>query len=701
MSGSSDPKCVVCKEAFELEENGMPQHYGNRSFEDLANVKTLMGNIKIGSSMCDLCKKAKASIYCRECKMIMCQHDANTHAKSSKQEHKLFKLEAFDDYDNIFKLIPENTRNMCRQHSEKQIQLYCYRCNEVLCIECTNEGHARNKCYVNEILDSFNGRRQIVSDKQKEQALKVKELLSESKRLCEILKGISRQEDELLKSIDSHFDTYIEQLKTRHNKLNNTIKTVFANRKIEIEDAMESHEKFIKESKRLLEMTSFFLNELPGTHLFPPAVALCNKMDTFERTRSIITTYQNKIEFQFKQDSQFVNDPLRMGKFNFRFPLGFETPRCTIDLISKLKLSNNIKLAGIVKTSNGGMQVLLHDDKEDKNSQANMILRLNSCFKPLKKHKWLEPMNALDDKTTISHFYATPDGIVLIVDRNKKMLQAMYDGKVKSAVSGNSESGSPMSDPFNVITGKGERFIVYNKEPHQVEIYTSDSKLEHSFELYPVIKTTPMPTTPVTTKQDTFGSSQDLSSDFMSGFITISQPAKRATPEAPQRIVYDPYTNLQIASNSFGDIYYVFDNKPVIKRFTEQGEELKEFKFLDSRADGPARVHSSSKVPLPTRQPLERSGTLRKNNPGTRPINLTIPVGNTAPTKPKSSKTLISIDHFDNVYLYQNGYIYVLDMSLDSVRTRGKIDFEPDFMMISNMGHLILVTQNDAMIRVY
>ena len=449
-------------------------------------------------------------------------------------------------------------------------------------------------------------------------------------------------------------------------------------------------------------MTSFFLNDLPGTHLFPPGVAMTNRMDMFERNHSVISTDQNTIEFSFSGDSQFVNDAQRIGKFNFRFPLGFETPRYTIDLISKMKLPTNVKINGVTRTTKGELHVLLYDNKKDRNSEANTLLRLNSCFKPLKKNKYLEPMTALDDKTTISHFNTTSEGKVLIVDRNKKMLQSMKDGSITSAMSGNSDSSSSLLDPFNVITGKGKGLIVYNKEPHMIEFYNSDSKLQHSFELYPVVKTATMPATPTTVRENTFGASPEPNCDFIGGFINISHPSKRATPETNQKVTHEPYTNLQIATNSFGDIYYVFENKGVVKRFSEKGEELKEFRFTDSRTEGPAKCHSSSKVPLPTRPSLERQGTLRKNKPQpNKPNSLMIPVTTLASPKPASVKTLIAIDYFDNIYIYQSGHIYVLDRSLESVRTRGRIDFEPDFMMISEMGHLILITQNDGIVRVY
>ena len=699
MSRSSDPKCTICREEFDLQSDGLPQHYNNRSFEDLANLKNLMARIKVGSSICDLCKKVKANSYCRECKMIMCQHDANTHAKSSKEKHNIFELTFLKDYNNIFKLLPENTRNQCKQHEEKQIQLYCYNCDEVLCSECANESHLKNRCYVNEVTESFLGRREMVGNIRKDQEKRIKEINSNHKTLFEILKNISEQEEELLKNIDDHFETYIDQLRIRHNKLNNTIKTVFSNRRAEIETAMESEQKFVNESKRLRDMTSFFLNDLPGTHLFPPGVAMTNRMDMFERNHSVISTDQNTIEFSFTGDNQFVNDARRIGKFNFRFPLGFETPRYTIDLISKIKLPTNVKISGITRAAKGELHVLLHNDKNDRNSQAYTILRLNSCFKPL-KNKYLEPMTALDDKTTISYFNATSEGKVLIVDRNKKMLQSMRDGSIISAMSGNSDSSSSMLDPFNVITGKGKGFIVYNKEPHMLEFYNSDSKLQHSFELYPVVKTTGMPATPTTVRGHSFVTSPEPSNDFISGFVNISQSSKLATSETNQKVAHEPYTNLQIATNSFGDVYYVFENKGVVKRFSEKGEELKEFRFADSRTEGPAKCHSSSKVPLPSK--LERQGTLRKNRAQpNKPNNLMIPISILLPSKPVSMKTLIAIDYFDNVYIYQGQHIYVLDRSLESVRTRGRIDFEPDFMMISEMGHLMLVTQDDAIIRVY
>ena len=695
MSKGNDPKCVVCKERFEIQSNGMPQHYSNGSFEDLAKLRSLMGIVKPGYSKCDLCKKNSATQYCRECKFIICPHDARTHSKATKNEHQIFNLEDLQDYNNIFKLIPENTMNYCKQHPEKLIQFYCYRCNVVLCTECAHGGHMEDPCYANEMNSMFHGRREMVKQRQTEHKSKVDDTFSENEHLKKMIEVVTKQEHEVLNKINNDFDEHIEQLKQRQNHLNNTIRKIFANRRTEIEKVIESQSNFAKESNHLLEMTSFYLNELPGTHLFPPAVALCNKMDKLERIRAAISTDLNPLEFTFTKDTQFVNDSKRIGKLVFRFPLGFESPKYTIDLNSKMKLSFQFQINGMAKTSNGDIQLLIHESSQKKNSKSNSILRLNSFFLPLQNNnKLLESLSSLDEYTNISHFNATPDGTTLIVDRGIKQFQALSNGRIHSSISGDASISTVMLDPYNVIGREGEGFIVYNKDTHMIEVFTSDSKIENQFEVYHSVKSL-VPSTP-TIKRSQASTPEPSSENF--GFICF--PHKSVTPEHFPK-PHQPYSNLQIGCNSFGEIYYVSDIKPIIKRFSPKGEELKEFKFAEPRTEGTARVASSSRVPV-NAKPLQRSDTLRgKSKNSNKPNSLTIPVQVPAPLKPKSSRTLIAIDIFNNVYVYQSGHIYIMDMSLDNVRIRGKINFEPDYMLVSEVGNLILTTRDDAKIRVY
>ena len=694
MSKGNDPKCVVCKEKFEIQSNGMPQHYSNGSFEDLAKIRNVMGSVKPGHSKCDLCKKNPATEYCRECKFIICPHDSKMHKKATKDEHEIFNLEDLQDYNNIFKLVPENTMNYCKQHPEKLIQFYCYRCNVVLCTECAHGGHMEDPCYANEMNAMFHGRRQMVTQRQGEHKTKVDDTYSETERLKKMIEEITKQEQDILNKINKDFEEQIEQLQQRKNQLNNTIRKVFANRRTEIEKVMESQNTFAKESNHLLEMTSFYLNELPGTHLFPPAVALCNKMDKLERVRATVNTDLNPLEFTFSKDTQYVNEPKRIGRLTFRFPLGFESPKFTIDLNLKMKLPFQFQISGMAKTANGDMQLLLHDNSQKKNSKSNSILRLNNFFLPIQTNKLLEPLTSLDEYTNISHFNATPDGTTLIVDRAIKQFQSISNGRILSSIASSASMGTGLLDPYNVIARESGGFIVYNKDTHTVEVYTSDSKLENQFEVFHSTKPS-VPTTP-TIKRSHGATTPEPSSDF--GFISF--PPKCITPENFPK-PHQPYSNLQIGCNSFGEIYYVSDIRPVIKRFSPKGEELKEFRFAEQKNEATVRVSSSSKVPVHAK-PLQRSDTLRgRSKNSNKPNTSTIPVPVQALTKQKSSRTLLAIDIFNNVYVYQSGHIYVMDMSLETVRTRGKISFEPDYMLVSEIGHLILTTREDAKIRVY
>ena len=698
MSHGSDPKCSVCEEKFDILNDGLPSHYSNRSFEDLARVRLLMGKVNDKLS-CELCKKNTPKQYCRECKMVICEHDAKIHRKSTKDEHQLFDLNFFRDYENIFKLIPENTMNYCKQHPEKLIEFYCYKCNVVLCTECAHAGHMSDQCYTNEMNSMFHGRRQMVTQRETEQGVKIENLSVQVQHHSKQIEEITKEEEELLNKINKEFNDYINKLVLRKDELTNRVTTVFAQRRKELEKVITAHKDFIRDSKHLLDMTSFFLNDLPGTHLFPPAVAICNKMDSLERSRPAISADLNQLDFAFTRDSHYSHEPQRLGKLSFRFPLGFESSRHDVEVSTKMKLPFDFKIKGMSQTSKGTIQLFLQEKSQEKGQKKknnqNHILRLNNCFQPVHANKWLERITSLDDCSDNIHLSATPEGTSLIVDRNNRLFRSISNGRVNSSLSRESNSNNCLQDPVNVIGRQDEGFIVFNKESNIVELYSKDSQLENSFEVYPPPRTM-NPSTPTTR-----GISATPDPSMAGGFISF--PSKNRSPDPKDA---SPFSSLVIGCNSHDEIYYAYDTKPVIMRFNKKGEKIGEKAFAEPKGETTNKGISSTKNANTLKVPLERSGTLRKGNrpPSSmqKPMSLTIPIPQqTHSTKTKSMRTLLAIDPFNNVFVYQAGYIYVLNISLDSVQAKGKVNFEPDYMMVTEMGQIILATREDTMIHVY
>jgi len=81
-----------------------------------------------------------AAIYCVDCDQKLCDRCSRPHRRMRSGAHQLRPLEA-DSEEELIQL----QRSYCEKHKDKQVELYCYECNENICVLCFAVNHSQHK----------------------------------------------------------------------------------------------------------------------------------------------------------------------------------------------------------------------------------------------------------------------------------------------------------------------------------------------------------------------------------------------------------------------------------------------------------------------------------------------------------------------------------------------------------------------------
>lgn len=147
--------------------------------ERLEELKSFFERLNASPSIkqCDVCKpsqKQDASFRCKECKENLCPDHEEIH-KKYKEHHKVFLIADSVECIVLEPFQESNQRPFCNQHSSEKLNLYCLKCNVVMCSHCLVDGDhgehkstlyskviAQKKNQTCSLIDQVENRRQII-----------------------------------------------------------------------------------------------------------------------------------------------------------------------------------------------------------------------------------------------------------------------------------------------------------------------------------------------------------------------------------------------------------------------------------------------------------------------------------------------------------------------------------------------------------
>ena len=270
--------CSICRDEFEIPEGGISALPKNCFSEKLSEVKKLSTTLSQGDVVCDVCcddkeksgeKVAqKATVYCVECRRNMCEQCCGHHQKFRLPGvHKLIELSSEMNVDELLLKFPEN---VCDKHADKCTEIYCFDCNEAVCMMCYIKSHNSHKCSdIKDVAEDLGKQMSVNAEKLAARITECQTVLknideNEQKfreKAAETEKLICERAEELKELIESHKQSLLEQLSVSKDKqLKQT-----ANVHEEIERYQIVMENFIRYSNEVKEKgTAYDIAKLAG-----------------------------------------------------------------------------------------------------------------------------------------------------------------------------------------------------------------------------------------------------------------------------------------------------------------------------------------------------------------------------------------------------------------------------------------------------
>ena len=305
----------------------------------------------INATMCPKCKK----IACEECikKMLSKNNDKCYNCNNTVKISDMIKLPFMDDLTSFFinkvekknqkkehyeKNIYNNDNNIdqkesiiipkniiCKYHSEKNVEYYCFDCNEYLCSKCliflNSENVAKHKKHIilsiddlnefnlGKIIEEYKNLSDIKKDSDKESSffnLKIQEIGINKKMINEIFNSIRLELESKYSKKVNEMKYIMKLLKNKQNDINTSIKEYpnFINR-------------VIKENK-LLENSKKIQNDLKKFNNYPSNLEGIQKRSTFPKNIYFESYKSDIIEIKIPNDGKYLEELYVLNtEFNF------------------------------------------------------------------------------------------------------------------------------------------------------------------------------------------------------------------------------------------------------------------------------------------------------------------------------------------------------------------------------------------------
>jgi len=155
--------CALCDEEYVVPKEGLRRNdFIYRLIKDDESTPSSKDRI-----LCTMCPKDKenpeseiplATSYCIDCEQEMCDRCNKEHSgQISNKTHRVFGLgrQGSDDKELV-----KDKEHYCQEHPKKQVELYCKRCEAVICITCFAETHKHHDCidldkYIDQLRDQM------------------------------------------------------------------------------------------------------------------------------------------------------------------------------------------------------------------------------------------------------------------------------------------------------------------------------------------------------------------------------------------------------------------------------------------------------------------------------------------------------------------------------------------------------------------
>ena len=146
-AGTNSPfACPECRRGTVLPQNDPDQLPTAFFVNRMKELRTKMGKVQGKmEAVCEMCSRAKAVAFCRQCTDFICNDCARMHGVMKVfSGHKVVTLQELKEGGAKAIPLKEAPPSMCKDHDEP-LKIYCFDCNHLICRDCIIYDHAGHK----------------------------------------------------------------------------------------------------------------------------------------------------------------------------------------------------------------------------------------------------------------------------------------------------------------------------------------------------------------------------------------------------------------------------------------------------------------------------------------------------------------------------------------------------------------------------
>ena len=159
--------CQTCRHSTLLPANGVSGLQPAFHIDHLLNIRDTLQKVKQGQegqmTQCEKCKKNESNGFCRDCGKFLCDVCIEVH--QTCEEHSTNKVISLEQLKrDAMKMVPPTKKTLyCERHPGQELDLFCEKDQELICLHCIVKIHRDHKCdLVNEAFPRH--QRAIVTD---------------------------------------------------------------------------------------------------------------------------------------------------------------------------------------------------------------------------------------------------------------------------------------------------------------------------------------------------------------------------------------------------------------------------------------------------------------------------------------------------------------------------------------------------------
>jgi len=225
-SPGDEVPCPLCRREFHIPPDGLDKLQHHFFVQRLVDVRRVSTD-DVCEVPCIVCLEESdgsseeietATVYCVDCKQKLCERCSRPHRRMTGGAHQLKPLGAEVEEDLI-----QLRASSCDKHRDEQVKLYCYQCNDNICLMCFAVKHRHHETgEIPEIAKNFRPRIET-DDKKVSSTISVVRQLSERTKeniqnflsdADNVKNTILQAGDEIKRTVDGQISELVSELQT-------------------------------------------------------------------------------------------------------------------------------------------------------------------------------------------------------------------------------------------------------------------------------------------------------------------------------------------------------------------------------------------------------------------------------------------------------------------------------------------------------